>query len=165
MKLHFRNPISEDLDRIIEIENTGFTPEEAATREAMAERIKLINDTFLLVENEKGAVLGYVVGPIISERHLHDELFDTTIKNPPYGGYQSILSLVVDPRYHGNKIASKLLKQLAILAKENEREGMTLTCLKELIPFYKKNGYVNEGVSDSQHANLMWFNLVRDFNR
>lgn len=100
MKLSFRNPTSEDLDKIIEIENTGFTPEEAATREAMSERINLINDTFILVENEKGEILGYVVGPIIFERHLYDELFDTTIKNPNCGGYQSVLSLVVDPTYH-----------------------------------------------------------------
>lgn len=46
MQINFRQAALNDLDRIMVIEESGFTPEEAATREAMAERIAVIPDTF-----------------------------------------------------------------------------------------------------------------------
>lgn len=163
MNIRCRQAEAKDIDRIIEIENTGFTEEEAASREALIGRIALIPDTFILAVNDDDSeILGYVVGPVISERYLYDELFEKTVENPLTGGYVGILSLVVDPKYYGNGIASQLLSELATRSKENHRQGMTLTCLEELIPFYEKNGYTNEGESDSQHAGELWYNLVLD---
>jgi hypothetical protein len=31
-----------------------------------------------------------------------------------------------------------------------------------LIPFYEKNGYVNQGVAESQHAGVQWFNMSKE---
>ena len=65
MKMMFRLPNLNDLDQIMAIENQGFSIDEAATREAMIERIQKIADSFILVES-KEKILGYVVGPVIS---------------------------------------------------------------------------------------------------
>lgn len=162
MKMMFRLPNLNDLDQIMAIENQGFSIDEAATREAMIERIQKIADSFILVES-KEKILGYVVGPVISERYLYDELFEETVPNPKSGGYQSILSLVVASDYRNQGLASQLLKQLEKLSQKNQRQGITLTCLEDLIPFYEQNGYQNEGISTSQHANEIWFNLVKEF--
>ena len=52
----------------------NFSPEEAATPEALAERLETICDTFLIAEID-GTVADYIEGPVISERYLTDDLF------------------------------------------------------------------------------------------
>lgn len=163
MMIRFRTPVNTDIDKIIAIETSGFSPDEAATREAMKERIELISDSFIVAVDETNQPIGYVVGPVIPERYLYDELFETTVLNPKTGGYQSVLSLVVEPSCRGAGIAGKLLKELVKVSKERSREGITLTCLEKLIPFYERNGYKMEGLSESHHAGETWYNMVLEF--
>ncbi|MCB5950673.1 GNAT family N-acetyltransferase [Enterococcus sp. BWT-B8] len=163
MQLTFRSAKLNDLDRIMEIEQSGFSPEEAATRKAMKERIQVIPDSFIVATDPRNKLLGYVVGPVINERCLYDDLFKKTVLNPQTGGYQSILSLAVAPEYYRHGIAGKLLKKLSEEAKDHKRKGITLTCLEELIPFYEKNGYKIEGISSSQHAGETWYDMILDF--
>nr|WP_242703796.1 GNAT family N-acetyltransferase [Enterococcus sp. 669A] len=162
VNIKFRAPIEKDIDDIMAIENAGFSPEEAGTREAMLERIRMIGDSFIVAVKEEDDLLGYAVGPVIPERYLYDELFEKTIPNPKTGGYQSVLSLAVAPNYRKFRIGSMLLEELAKVSKEQDRTGITLTCLENLIPFYEKNGYKTEGISDSQHAGEIWYNMVLD---
>ncbi|WP_445490825.1 GNAT family N-acetyltransferase [Niallia sp. 03133] len=147
-----------DLDQLVELENTGFTPEEAATPNAFLNRINTISDTFIIAE-ENQVIVGYINGPVVSSPFITDDLFHITEPNPSKGGHQSILGIVVHPNYQNKGIASLLLKEFENQAKQKERLSVTLTCKKELIPFYEKNGYINQGIADSQHAGVQWFNL------
>lgn len=61
-----------DLEQLIAIENDGFTPEEAASRQAFIERIAVITDSFI-VAVEDGVILGYVNGPVISQVYITDD--------------------------------------------------------------------------------------------
>ena len=47
------------------------------------------------------------------------------------------------------------------LVEENERIGITLTCKQELVSFYEKCGFVNHGMSESQHGGVTWYNMVK----
>ena len=47
-----KNVQKTDLEELIVIENEGFTKEEAATKEAFMERIKVIPHTFIVAEKE-----------------------------------------------------------------------------------------------------------------
>ena len=47
------------------------------------------------------------------------------------------------------------------LVEENERLGITLTCKQELVSFYEKYGFVNYGMSKSQHGGVTWYNMVK----
>lgn len=163
MTIQFRAPKNTDIDKIIAIEKSGFSSNKAATREAMMERIQLISDSFIVAVNDLNQPIGYLVGPVIPERYLYDELFEKTTPNPKTGGYQSVLSLVVAPECQGTGIASKLLVELKKLAQKNARHGITLTCLETLVPFYERNGYKMEGISNSQHAGETWYNMVLEF--
>lgn len=165
MIFNFRSPFLKDLERIMDIEKSGFSSEEAASSESMKERIEVINDSFILAVTESDNPVGYVVGPVIPERYLHDDLFEKTVENPAIGGYQTILSLVVDPQFQKFGIATKLLTELEDISRNKKRDGITLTCLKSLVPFYEKNGYKLEGVSDSQHAGETWYNMVLDLKK
>ncbi|MDY0942237.1 MULTISPECIES: GNAT family N-acetyltransferase [Priestia] len=149
-----------DLKQLITLENKGFTPEEAASKDAFITRIKTIPDTFIVVE-ENEEMIGYVNGPVISAPFITDDLFEKTISNPETGGHQSILGIVVNPQHHHKGIASMLLGAFEKQARDKQRLTVTLTCKEELIPFYEKNGYVNQGAAESQHAGVQWFNMSK----
>ena len=149
-----------DLEQLILIENEGFSIEEAATKEAFIERIQLIPDTFIVAEKED-AILGYINGPIIDQPYITDDLFDKIKENPKRGGYQSILGLAVSERARNQGIAKILIEKMEELVEENERLGITLTCKQELVSFYEKCGFVNHGMSKSQHGGVTWYNMVK----
>ena len=149
-----------DLEQLIAIENDGFTPEEAASRQAFIERIAVITDSFIVAE-EAGVILGYVNGPVINQAYITDDLFETISANPPTAGYQSILGLAVAKSARGKGIARLLMTRLFELAQEHERIGMTLTCKEELISFYEGLGYTNHGLSDSTLGGVRWYNMMK----
>ncbi|MGG4491139.1 GNAT family N-acetyltransferase [Metabacillus idriensis] len=158
--ISLRKVQSADLEQLLFIENEGFSKEEAATKEALAERIQLIADTFIVAE-KKGKIVGYINGPIINQPYITDDLFEETKKNPKSGGYQSILGLAVSKQARNQGIAKILIEKMEELAQENERAGMTLTCKQELVSFYEKLGFVSHGVSESKHGGVCWYNLVK----
>ncbi|MFC3801195.1 GNAT family N-acetyltransferase [Cohnella sp. GCM10012308] len=159
--LVLRNVRPSDLEHLVRIENEGFSQEEAATKEAFAKRIALIPDTFIVAEND-GEILGYINGPVIDRPYITDDLFKEIKANPDKGGYQSVLGLAVSEKARGQGVAKKLMDAWEELAQENEREGVTLTCKEELVPFYEKQGFANRGRSESQHGGVIWYNLVKD---
>jgi ribosomal protein S18 acetylase RimI-like enzyme len=160
MMITLRNVQSTDLEHLLLIENEGFSKEEAATKEAFVERIELIPDTFIVAEKE-GEILGYINGPIINQPYITDDLFEKIKKNPTRGGYQSILGLAVSTQARNLGIARILMNKMEELVLENEREGITLTCKEDLVPFYEKLGFVNHGISQSQHGGVRWYNMVK----
>ena len=153
-----RNARLDELDKLFEIESKCFPITEAATKEAMEERIKVINDTFLVAELD-GVAVGLVNGPVVNTRYISDDLFEKTIPNPKTGGIQTILGLAVDPEHQHQGIAAKLLEEFAKVAKEAKREVITLTCKDYLINYYESQGYTNMGESDSTHGGVVWYNM------
>ncbi len=161
--LTIRNVKKADLAELTEIEQLCFTKEEAATREAFEERIKLIPDSFWVAEID-GVTAGLVNGPVIKTAYITDDLFTNIKGNPAFGGNQSILGLAVHPRFQNRGIASALLSKLEKEARAKNRETITLTCKENLISFYEKWGYSNQGVSSSAHGGTVWYNLVKRLN-
>ncbi|MHC5228378.1 GNAT family N-acetyltransferase [Enterococcus sp. LJL99] len=158
-----RHAVEEDLNQIIKIEQECFLEEEAASKDAFIERLSIISDSFFVAE-EDGKILGYINGPVIDAEFITDDLFETIQKNPVSGGYQSVLGLAVSKEYQHQQIASQLLDTLYQSACVNQRKTVTLTCKEELIPFYKKNGYENLGLSASTHGGQRWYNLVKEIS-
>lgn len=56
----FRNVVADDLESLIQLENEGFTKEEAATTQALKQRIEIIPDTFIVAE-ENNQIVGLMV--------------------------------------------------------------------------------------------------------
>jgi ribosomal protein S18 acetylase RimI-like enzyme len=158
--LHIRNVKMEDLSQLIAIENRCFTKEEAATKEAFQRRIQLISDSFFVAE-EDGVIVGLVNGPVIETAFITDDLFSHIKENPVSGGHQSILGLAVSPNGRNRGVASALLAHLEKEARANKRETITLTCKENVIRFYEKHGYVNQGVSSSEHGGVLWYNMSK----
>lgn len=152
-----------DLPEIVRIENLGFTPEEAGTKEQYQDRIEKLQDTFLVARIDE-QVAGFVVGPAVKEKFVEDWMYENTPKNLPTGGNQIIFTIAVDPNFRGYSIGSKLLKTMEDNAKKAQRDSISLTSLEKNLPFYLKNGFKNLGVADSEHAGETWYNLVKELN-
>lgn len=111
MQIKFENAKLSELDQIMAIENAGFNKGEAATKEAMRQRIKDYPDTFI-VALAGNRVAGYIVGPAYNKRYLDDDLYQESHPNRKADPYQAVLSLAVAPALQGQGIASQLLTQL-----------------------------------------------------
>lgn len=159
--MNLRNVRSRDLQQLLAIENAGFTPEEAATKDAFIERISLISDTFIVAEKE-GEIVGFINGPVMNQLYITDDLFEKIEKNPATGGIQSILGIAVAPTARKQGIAQQLLEEFVTRSKQADRKAISLTCKEHLIAFYEQFGYVNHGLSSSTHGGVAWFNLVKE---
>lgn len=101
------------------------------------------------------------MGPAVGARYIEDEMFVETPTNLPRGGHQLVFTLAVSPLARHQQIGSQLLTALAEKAQADGRTSMALTCLERLIPFYERNGFINQGVANSEHAGETWYNLEK----
>jgi ribosomal protein S18 acetylase RimI-like enzyme len=156
--LIIRNVTMNDLPDLVIIEHICFPIEEAATEEALKQRIQLIPDSFFVAE-ECGVVVGLVNGPVIEKEFITDDLFERIKQNPASGGHQTVLGVAVTPHFQTRGVATALLAHLEKEAISKNRESITLTCKEDLIRFYENVGYQNRGVSKSEHGGVQWYNM------
>ena len=151
-----------DWEAILEIEQLNFPAVEAASAEVLKERIEQIPDTFLLAELH-GQLAGYIVGPAVPARYLTDGLFSKVGANPPEGGFIAVQSLSVHPDFQRQGVGTLLIAALKETAVQPNRQGISLLCPDELIPYYEMNDFVHEGIADSSYgsaacSHMMWEN-------
>ena len=148
-----------DWEEILAIEQLNFPAAEAASSEVLKERIEQIPDTFLLAELH-GELAGYIVGPAVQARYLTDDLFSNVGVNPSEGSFIAVQSLSIHPDFQRQGVGTLLLAALKETAVQQNRQGISLTCHDELIPYYEMSGFVHEGISDSTHGGTIWSNMV-----
>ena len=102
-----------DLDRIIEIELENFSLEEAIPRSVFEAHLQEIQTSFLVAEKE-GNILGYIEGPVVPHRHLHDQSFTEEIKDYSHqpGGYISVTCLSIAKEAQALGVGKRLLRAL-----------------------------------------------------
>lgn len=145
----------QDLPAILRIERLGFNEAEAGTAAQYQARINQLADTFLAAR-DADQLVGFIVGPVVDAR------FKYNVQNRAQpGGNQMIQTIAVDPDYRGQGIGSSLLQAIEKQAIQNQRHHIALTCLLDHVPFYEKNGYVNQGIAASAHAGEVWYNMIK----
>jgi len=154
-----RNVLSEDLEKVTEIEHICFPKEEAATKSALAYRIHTFPKSFLvaLVDDR---IVGHINGCCSNLPAICDELFEVDGGHHADGANQMIFGLAVAPSFQRQGIGEALIKALIDAAKEAKRKQVILTCKKELLRYYEKFGFVNQGVSESTHGGAIWYDMV-----
>ena len=148
-----------DWEAILEIEQLNFPAVEAASAEVLKERIELLPDTFLLAELH-GQLAGYIVGLAVQSPYLTDEFFNKVSANPPAGGFIAIQRLSVHPDFQSQGVGTLLIAALKETAVQQNRQGISLLCPDELIPYYEMNGFVHEGIAGSTHGRTAWSHMV-----
>ncbi len=160
--MNIRHATLEDLDILDKVENECFPPNEAASRKALEGRLKVYPNHFWLLEDD-GKVVSFVNGMVTDLPDLCDEMFDDPHMHNDKGAWQMIFGVNTIPAYRKRGCAGQLLERAIAEAREQGRKGLVLTCKDKLVHYYAKFGFVSEGVSQSEHGGVVWYQMRLTF--
>ena len=153
-----------DIEAMIQIEQIGFPPAEAAKEEDIRERFRVFPENFIVAEKD-GKVIGFVNGCTTNQPELPDELYHDVSLHKPDGTYRTLFGLNVFPEYRREGIAALLVNELIRLSKERGRKGIVLTCKDHLVHYYERLGFEHQGVSASVHGGSKWNDMLLIFEK
>lgn len=162
--MYIRKAKPEDVDRIAAVEAACFPPAEAASRERLAGRLAVYPDSFWLGFDEYGELICYVAGPVTKESELTDEMYEDPSFHDPDGEWLMLFSVCTLPAFQGQGNATLLLNRVIMEADSSGRQGIVLTCKENMVPYYTKFGFENEGISSSVHGGAVWVQMRLTFN-
>lgn len=160
--MEIRTATMSDLEAIAAVEAECFPAAEAATKKEFAERLTYYAEHFWLLFDD-GKLIAFVDGMVTDEADLSDEMYEKAQLHNPDGAWQMIFGVNTLPAYRENGYAGKLIEAAINDAKAQGRKGLVLTCKDKLLRYYANFGFVNEGVSDSTHGNVLWYQMRLTF--
>lgn len=157
-KMIIRNATMADLNAIAELEQLCFPEAEAASKSSFEKRLEVFPEHFWLLEHS-GKILSMINGLVTDVPLLLDEMYENAGMHSEDGGWQMIFGVATNPKCQNKGCASALMKYVIAQVVKQGRKGIVLTCKENLIPFYKKFGFINEGKSKSKHGGETWYDM------
>ena len=147
-----------DLPAIAQLEAICFPAAEAATEESFTRRLEMYpNHFWVLMDGD--ALVSFVNGMATDEPDLRDEMYDDATLHDENGTWQMIFGVDTHPDYRRQGCAGKLLEHVIGQAKAQGRRGLVLTCKDKLVSYYAKFGFTSEGISQSTHGDVIWYQM------
>ena len=160
--MEIRTATFKDLDAVSAVEAACFPAAEAATPAEFAERLRHYGGHFwLMFDGEK--LIGFVDGMVTDKADLSDDLYAQASLHDENGAWQMIFGVNTLPEYRRQGVAAALLERAIADAKAQGRKGLVLTCKDKLVHYYAKFGFVSEGVSESTHGGVVWYQMRLTF--
>ena len=160
--MEIRTATIADLAQIAAVEAECFPAAEAASKKEFAGRIKYYGNHFwLMFEGEK--LIAFVDGFVTDKPDLADEMYEKAEMHDENGAWQMIFGVNTIPAYRKHGYAGQLLQCAIEDARKQGRKGLVLTCKEKLIAYYAKFGFENEGISESVHGNVTWYQMRYKF--
>ena len=160
--MEIRTATLKDLDAVSAVEAACFPAAEAATPAEFAERLRYYGSHFwLMFDREK--LIGFVDGMVTDRADLTDDLYAQASLHDENGAWQMIFGVNTLPEYRRQGVAASLLERAIADAKAQGRKGLVLTCKDRLVHYYAKFGFVSEGVSESTHGGVVWYQMRLTF--
>jgi predicted N-acetyltransferase YhbS len=153
-----RNIEKEDLEEIAELEAKAFPLEIAAGADVFLYRLHAFPESFLVAESDH-RIIGFINGGASSQKLITDELFEAG-HHCPIGENQMIFGLVVHPVYRNHGVAAALMEHMLQYARKTNKKSVVLTCEEELVPYYERFGFENQGISKSEVGGIVWLDMV-----
>lgn len=147
-----------DLDEISNLEKICFPEKEAASKADFFERLSVYASHFWLLEKD-GHIISMVNGMVTDDKDLQDEMYHNAELHNEQGKWQMIFGVETHPEYENQGYAAILMNKMIEDAKSQGRRGVVLTCKKHLIHYYEKFGFENEGISGSEHGDVIWYQM------
>ena len=160
--MNIRHATLADLAAITAVEAECFPPAEAAGEESLRRRLTAFPDHFWLLF-DGDTLVGFVNGMVTDIPDLGDEMYDNAALHDPKGAWQMIFGVDTIPTYRRRGLAEQVLRRVISDARAQGRKGLVLTCKDRLIHYYAKLGFVNEGISQSVHGNVVWYQMRLTF--
>ena len=161
--MHIRTAVLADLPAVTAVEAACFPAAEAATEADFAKRLAVYPNHFWLMEDDNDSLVSSVNGLVTDEPHLRDEMYANAGFHDENGAWQMIFGVNTLPAYRRQGLAEQVLRQVIEDAKAQGRKGCVLTCKEKLLHYYGKLGFVNEGVSQSTHGGVVWYEMRLTF--
>ena len=146
--MEIRKATIDDLALVSAVEAECFPPAEAATKDSFRERLTYYGNHFWLLF-EKGKLISFADGMVTNLADLTDEMYEKADMHDEHGAWQMIFGLNTVPAFRKKGYAGLVLRRAIHDAEKEGRKGLVLTCKKELIHYYSKFGFLNEGISVS----------------
>ena len=160
--MQIRTAVLADLPAVTAVEAACFPAVEAATEADFAKRLAVYPNHFWLMEDD-GVLVSFVNGLVTDEPHLRDEMYADAGFHDENGAWQMIFGVNTLPEYRRQGLAEQVLRQVISDAKAQGRKGCVLTCKDKLLHYYGKLGFVNEGISQSTHGGVVWYEMRLTF--
>lgn len=162
--LEIRSARPEDLEQIAALEEKCFPQAEAASKEALKERLQVYPSHFWLLYRD-GKLVSMVNGMTSNSDQLADEMYGDASLHEEDGNTQMIFGVETDPEFAGKGYASILMKEVIKDCINDSRRQIVLHCKDKLIPFYEKLGFVKEGHAHSEHGGVSWNRMVLNLEK
>ena len=157
-----RNATLEDLAALTAIEAACFPAAEAAKEEDFRRRLSVYPNHFWLLEQE-GQIVSFVNGLVTDEEKLRDEMYENAALHNEQGAWQMIFGVNTMPQYRRQGLAGQVIRRCIDDARRQGRRGVVLTCKDRLVHYYETFGFVSEGVSQSTHGGVVWYDMRLTF--
>ncbi len=157
-----RHATADDADALALLEAQCFPAAEAATRQQFVERIAAFSDHFWLLERD-GELVAAINGMVTDSPTIADKMFADAALHNEQGAWQAIFGVETAPAHQRQGYAALLMERVVSDARAQGRRGCTLTCKEALIHYYERFGYVNCGVSASEHGGAVWYDMRLEF--
>lgn len=151
-----------DVDALAALEAQCFPPAEAATQQQFVERVAAFPEHFWLLERD-GELVAAINGMVTDGPTIADEMFADASLHNEAGAWQAIFGVETAPAHQRHGYAALLMERVVDDARAQGRRGCTLTCKEGLIGYYERFGYVNCGVSASEHGGAVWYDMRVEF--
>ena len=158
--MEFPNKIREaqdsDIDQICLIQESISSSLEILNRKIIEERIRNHAGTFLLasLDDQEIAYIAAATLPIPSLRQRILEIGDEEFISE-----NAIIleDLAVDPDFQGQGFGTLLLAALKEVTRQQNRQGIYLLCEDELLAYFERNGFVEQGIVDGERSSEVAF--------
>lgn len=160
--MEIRHADISDLTALAAVEAACFPPAEAASEDSLRRRLAVCPDHFWLLW-DGDTLVGFVNGMVTQEADLADEMYDNANLHDENGPWQMIFGVDTRPAYRRRGCAQLLLERAIADARDQGRKGLVLTCKEHLLHYYAKFGFVSEGISQSVHGNVQWYQMRLTF--
>ena len=152
-----------DLAAVTAVEAACFPAAEAATEQDFSARLSVYPNHFWLLEDDAGRLISFVNGLVTDEPSLRDEMYSDVGFHNEQGAWQMIFGGNTLPAYRRQGLAGQVLRRVIQDARTQGRKGCVLTCKEPLVHYYAGFGFVNEGVSQSVHGGVVWYEMRLTF--
>ncbi|SEA96462.1 Acetyltransferase (GNAT) family protein [Pseudobutyrivibrio sp. ACV-2] len=110
-----------------------------------------------MFDNDK--LIAFVDGFCTDDPDLTDGMYAKADMHDENGKWQMIFGVNTIPEYRNHGYAGKLIEHAIEDSKSQNRSGLVLTCKDKLIDYYAKFGFKNEGISESTHGDVQWYQM------
>ncbi len=159
--MKIRTATMEDLAAVTALEAVCFPAAEAAPETSLRARLETYPESFWVMTDEANGdkLVAMVNGMCTDTPDLADAMYEKATLHDRAGEWQMIFGVDTHPDYRKQGYAGQLLETAIAESKARGKKGLVLTCKNHLVQYYAKFGFVDEGVSESNHGGVVWHQM------